>query len=615
MKTCHLSGGLLVALTLLMAWPAAAFELTYEGYVTNLDDAPIDGNLIAEFSLYTRANGGDPIWTEGHNLDVREGRFSVRLGRGNALPEDPPEGLFLEITIEDDVIEPRTPVTAAMYAQRAHSADDVPGRDITPRTVSIEGVGEVIDAQGRWVGGMASTDLDNDGFPDIVEILLGTDPDNRNDTPLDGNDDGIPDALQGTGDSANADEVAALLRDDENFRLSLITILFEIYGDDLRGDAADPQDVAAALLVDDTFRDLLALSIVSDYADQLRGPQGPPGDGGALISPVVLGEVAPGSAFNSLDTPAAVPDANEFGFNSSLFINESLSITRLTVDVEVEHPDAGELSIRLFSPTGTSVLLYDGELAGQEDLSLNIGRDRAPSEGTLDSLFGQNTQGQWRMQVIDNAAGNAGRLISWTLNFNEGWTEGHFFAGESVVSGGDLVAQGELRTERGADFVMLNPFGQEVFRIDGTHGAPNVRIEDNNGNLVGNVVMALSTNEYLVHNQGIYFLVQFSSNRIYPSTVYYENSNCTGNYVWSNSSYNYLTGLPTYDGQRIVRAASRQTRTIRATAYSDGNTCRNTSAQDITGFILEEIATRAEVQALGFQNSNWQMKVGYGGAR
>ena len=299
-----------VATALVLCWAsaAAAFELTYEGYLTDLDNAPLGGAVSMTFALYTSDSGGDPLWEEGHSVTVSDGHFTVQLGDGQELPEDPPARLFLEVRVERDVIEPRVPVTGAMFAQRAAVADDVPGRDITPRTVSIQGAGEVIDEDGNWVGGLAQTDLDDDGFADVVEVLLGTDPDNRNDVPADENDDGIPDALQGTpGQGANSQEVAALLLMDEEFRANVAAALFDGHAQELRGEDADPDEVADALSLDDTFRDLLALTLATDYAEQLRGPQGDPGEGGALRPPTPLkGPPSPPSSLGAV-TPEGSP--------------------------------------------------------------------------------------------------------------------------------------------------------------------------------------------------------------------------------------------------------------------------------------------------------------------
>lgn len=188
--------GLTLVLWMFCAQTALAQGLTYEGTLTDLNDEPLNETLTMRFALYTQAQGGDLFWEETRQVPVEDGDFNVVLGQAVSLPSDPPTGLFLEVVVAGDVQVPRTPVTGALYAARASVADDVPGRDISPRSVSIEGYGPVIDEEGRWLGRVSALDSDRDGFSDIVEITLGADPDDSGDVPRDDNMDGVADALQ-----------------------------------------------------------------------------------------------------------------------------------------------------------------------------------------------------------------------------------------------------------------------------------------------------------------------------------------------------------------------------------------------------------------------------------
>lgn len=481
------------ALVLGLGAEATAQGLTYEGVLTDLDNQPINETLAMSFSLFPQEDGGEALWTEAQEVEVSDGTFTVILGKVEPLPEDPPAGLFLELTIDEDVQSPRTPVAGTLYAVRAQVADDVPGRDITPRTVSIDGVGPVIDEEGRWVGAVNTTDSDNDGFLDVVEMAVGTNPEDAQSVPEDLDEDGVPDQLKGAvgpagpqgeqgeagpegppginGLDSNPGAVADELLINNQFLLQIAQLMVDNHQEQLRGAPgadADPEAVAAALALDDAFRAALAEYLVNNFADDLRGP---PGEGGQLSSPVLLGEVVPGQGFESLDTPATIPDNNEFGFSSARFVNEDITIERITVDVDIEHPNMGELTIILFSPNDTQVILYEGNDANQANLVTNFGRDTTPVDGRLEHrLFGQSTAGLWRLQLIDGGDGNVGTLNSWRLNINETWAEGEIFVGEKITSAGEIVAEGELRTDMGADFVMVNSNGVEVFRIDGETG-------------------------------------------------------------------------------------------------------------------------------------------------
>lgn len=151
---------ILIALAMLAA-PAAAQDppitLVYQGTVTDLAGAPLDGTRAMTFRLYTAAEGGDAEWVERiEAVDVVDGVFTAVIGRRTPMPELPTQtGLWLGVQIEgDDEFEPRMAVGATLRAQwaaRAGHADDVRGRHIHPAAVSI-GEQAVIDGEGRWVG-------------------------------------------------------------------------------------------------------------------------------------------------------------------------------------------------------------------------------------------------------------------------------------------------------------------------------------------------------------------------------------------------------------------------------------------------------------------------------
>ena len=60
--------------------------LTYQGTLSDLADRPVSGTRRIVFSLYTRADGGEAVWSETLNeVDVFEGQFTAVLGLRTAL--------------------------------------------------------------------------------------------------------------------------------------------------------------------------------------------------------------------------------------------------------------------------------------------------------------------------------------------------------------------------------------------------------------------------------------------------------------------------------------------------------------------------------------------------
>ena len=60
--------------------------------------------------------------------------------------------LWLGIAIDDgEELQPRSSITSVPYSTCSDIAVDVTGH-IHPKTVAIDGIGEVIDSNGKWVG-------------------------------------------------------------------------------------------------------------------------------------------------------------------------------------------------------------------------------------------------------------------------------------------------------------------------------------------------------------------------------------------------------------------------------------------------------------------------------
>ncbi len=117
--------------------PGIPRVMLYEGYLTDETGEPLaEGAYDFRFSLYSTAEGGDPIWTEDHlAVPVAGGVVRVRLGDGTIpSPLDVPfdRQYFLGIRVgEDPEMVPRLELMPTAYAFRAHSADAVPDSSIT----------------------------------------------------------------------------------------------------------------------------------------------------------------------------------------------------------------------------------------------------------------------------------------------------------------------------------------------------------------------------------------------------------------------------------------------------------------------------------------------------
>ena len=134
-------------------------------------------------------------------------------------------------------------------------------------------------------------------------------------------------------------------------------------------------------------------------------------------------------SFISDDVPHAVDDGATM--DSGLYVvTDGTFLLDVNVTLDIEHPVDGDLTARLISPAGTSVLLFSGVGAGganftdttlddQADASIATGD--APFSGAwvpmqpLSGLVGENPRGLWHLEVDDAVAGDDGALREWSL--------------------------------------------------------------------------------------------------------------------------------------------------------------------------------------------------------
>ena len=84
--------------------------ISYQGYLTsNNDDAPLNGSRTLSFKLFDAPTNGNLIWgAETHqNIIVMNGIFDVRLGSVIGPISSSNEILYLETTVDGEVLSPR----------------------------------------------------------------------------------------------------------------------------------------------------------------------------------------------------------------------------------------------------------------------------------------------------------------------------------------------------------------------------------------------------------------------------------------------------------------------------------------------------------------------------
>lgn len=143
-----------LAASLLAAPLAAAVPttITHQGRLFDPGGKPVTSTLAVVFTVYDGPGAGaNVLWTETHGIGFEEGYFSVELGADKPFEAGVFDGSVRYLGIQVGSDEEMTPRAAVRSVPYALLANDVNG-DINPASVSIPGVGMVINKDGQWVG-------------------------------------------------------------------------------------------------------------------------------------------------------------------------------------------------------------------------------------------------------------------------------------------------------------------------------------------------------------------------------------------------------------------------------------------------------------------------------
>jgi hypothetical protein len=114
--------------------------INFQGRLTNTDGTPKSGTANLVFKIYPAVSGGSAVWTETQNsVSIAAGGLvSVQLGITQPLTQEVFEGStsrWLEITVDSDVLSPRTKLVATPYAIVSERSYGVIGDTITTSNI------------------------------------------------------------------------------------------------------------------------------------------------------------------------------------------------------------------------------------------------------------------------------------------------------------------------------------------------------------------------------------------------------------------------------------------------------------------------------------------------
>jgi subtilisin-like proprotein convertase family protein len=122
--------------------------------------------------------------------------------------------------------------------------------------------------------------------------------------------------------------------------------------------------------------------------------------------------------YPSTGTPVTIPRNNTTGITSTINVPVSFPLSEADVTVNIDHPNIADLDVIFFRP-GTSaqpVYLHNNTQPGVSGIHTTYDDQTAPDgPGSLASFVGGETQGSWRLKVV-NTGNTNGTLQNWTIH-------------------------------------------------------------------------------------------------------------------------------------------------------------------------------------------------------
>ncbi|MEO0560187.1 MAG: hypothetical protein AAF170_18630 [Bacteroidota bacterium] len=154
----------------------APATLSHQGYLTNANGEPVDGNVLLTFRLYDADAEGTELWAETVGVEVNEGLFHATLGETeplSGLTFDAPYWLGITVNSGDE-LAPRFPLSATPYSLHASSVADNavtldaidPSEAADGQVLAVESGAAVWKTLGNGSGGSPNTLSAADGDPD-----------------------------------------------------------------------------------------------------------------------------------------------------------------------------------------------------------------------------------------------------------------------------------------------------------------------------------------------------------------------------------------------------------------------------------------------------------------
>lgn len=133
----------------------------YQGFLTDIDGAPVDDTLSITFSIYDVSSGGTPLWSDIRAVTIEQGVFSVELGPF-PMPGMFDYPLWIGLSVESDPeMTPRRPITSTGFAFKAGDSDTLEGMSASTldQSAHVSDTSNPHDVTASQTGAASSADL------------------------------------------------------------------------------------------------------------------------------------------------------------------------------------------------------------------------------------------------------------------------------------------------------------------------------------------------------------------------------------------------------------------------------------------------------------------------
>src|SRR5206468_4652090 len=123
--------------------------------------------------------------------------------------------------------------------------------------------------------------------------------------------------------------------------------------------------------------------------------------------------------YTSADTPVPIPDNSTIGATSTINVTDSNTVLDVDVKVNITHSYDADLAIMLIPPSGPPIVLSSNRGVSGDNFTNTVFDDQASTpisagsapftgsfrpEAPLAAAGGINTQGAWKLKVVDSAS-------------------------------------------------------------------------------------------------------------------------------------------------------------------------------------------------------------------